>query len=153
MLFSKALLHNISIRDKNRKRFLRLLNEVESKIRLQGNGCVIHDYGPVYVSDSGLCRDAIAIISTLSNGLFLHKYGLISEEAQREIVQNLIQKYRIEVSRESEFCKFVDFLQDIQNAHDESFSEHYSYIKNDITSDLEEFCRQLNQIKKMYKLC
>lgn len=140
---SKQLERNIRIRDHNRHQMRHLIDISIKRIQQQGDGCFIDGYGTAYRDPDTNRKDSIAIVCSIPDKYLDKHYGLISGEYQKPIVKHLIKKFMIDVSRDCERFKFIDFLQHLQDAHDIALEE---------SEFMSTFKTQCEDIKKEFKL-
>ena len=107
---------------KNRKKLISkcvaILNTSVGRIQKQGCGCSIDGVGAVY--KNGTLRDAIAILIAPS-AIKTHTYGEISEDDQAYIVKQIASMYSITYALAPDRAFLVNFLQRLQDAHDNAF--------------------------------
>lgn len=124
MQITKVLVRLFKAKKHNNHMMLRMIEAVIKLIDKQGRGCFIKDYGTTYFNPESGTRDSIAILTSIPNKYLLKNYGLISEEYQKSIVTHLANKYMIDRSIDSEKVRFINFLQKLQDAHDEAFDPY-----------------------------
>jgi len=60
----------------------------------------------------------IAIITSIGPGVLGQYIGAISDEELKPVVANLIKRFCINTDNPEEYFRFTNFLQEIQDAHD-----------------------------------
>ncbi len=121
MIINKALARNFKIKKQNLNRMKNILAIIKDKISNQGSGCFIPNQGVAYWNPKNSTRDPIGHLLTVPD--LKGHFGPIYEEAQKSLLRKIINKFQIDVSRDAERTKFITFLQDIQDAHDDVFDE------------------------------
>lgn len=123
-----SITHKLAVarknRNYNRSVMTTILNLARERIVKQDSGCFIPDLGTSYFDKKSGKRDAIANLLTGTPINWGNFYGLISDESQKPIVRAIIKKFQPDLSKGDEHMKFVDFLQDLQDAHDKAFDEY-----------------------------
>ena len=136
-----------AIKEDNSLSMHKLLKVSVARIKEQGSGCV-DSMGPAYINKQDKTRDAIAIVATgLKDKYFGQFYGKISEEKQKPIVRNLLYNFSINILILGEREWFVDFLQALQDAHDDAFDPYNKEIPG-----MEYFEKRCLEIKKDFGL-
>jgi len=118
MIHTKAYTHKLKVRTSNTKKYKVIRDIVIQKMTKQGSGCFIPDYGNAYYNPADKTKDPIGIITSLSPSKLGQYIGAISDEELKPMVAHLIKKFDIRVDSHEEYIRFVTFLQDIQDAHD-----------------------------------
>ena len=117
------------ITKKNSAALLKIIRDSKKAIIRQGTGCFIENYGVDYVDTRLNLRDSVGVLVPFySNGKLKRHYGLISAESQKPIVRVIQKTYRIDISRNTEYERFIQILQGLQDAHDVAFDSD----KNDM---------------------
>lgn len=126
---------------KNSAALLKIIQASEKAIIQQGSGCFIENYGVDYVDTKRNIRDSIGVLVPFySNGKLKRHYGLINSESQKPIVRVIQKTYRVNVTRNEEYERFIRILQELQYAHDAAFDND----KNDMNL----FVELCNKLKK-----
>jgi hypothetical protein len=146
MLISQALARNLKIKHANLRKIRKILDIVVGKITDSG-GCFIDGLGVAYLNKKNGTRDPIGHLLSVSD---LKGFGTIDSEAQRPLVRKIATKYGLDISRDSERGKFVQFLQALQDAHDEVFDK---FTNNEPEENLIPLFRgKCNQIAFEYRV-
>lgn len=132
---------------KNNKRIItEILETVIRKILSQGKGCNINGLGAAYHNKKTSMRDPIGLL--LGYVPQFH-FGVISDDAQKSLVNKLVTQFGFDDTQYSERHKFVELLQRIQDEHDLAWCE-FSGVK---TSDpMTHFLVGCEEIKKEFRL-
>ena len=146
MFVSKKLAADFKIKRHNETKMKTILDISKKFIEKQNSGCFSHELGVLYINRVNQNRDSIGCLlpAPLLNGHF----GLISDDAQKPLVNAIIQKFQVDVCKYSERVKFINFLQDLQDAHDLVFDE----FDHSLSGEVPEFSGNCNQIAFAYKL-
>jgi len=132
------------IKDKNSIALTKIIEDSKNAILSQAGGCYIPEYGVDYFNPITKTRDSIGLLVPFySNGKLRRHYGLINQESQKPIVRIIQKTYEINVSRNTEYDRFVQILQELQCAHDAAFDSG----RNDINLFVD-LCNKL--IKEIY---
>lgn len=126
---------------KNSAALLKIIQASKKAIINQGTGCFIENYGVDYVDTKRNIRDSIGVLVPFySNGKLKRHYGLIESESQKPIVRVIQKTYRVDVTRNEEYERFIRILQELQDAHDAAFDND----KNDMNLFIE-LCNKLKE--------
>lgn len=124
----------------NKNTLLSLLNTARDRIIKQGSGCTDR-MGACYSSKQK--RDVISFLCA-GNVIKWYSYGEISGEEQKYIVNHIANRHSINVRTHATRKKLIDFLQDLQNAHDFAFDQFF-----DVSGDrMVEFLKNCDTIQK-----
>lgn len=131
---------------RNRVIMCGILKTVIRKITSQGGGCNISGLGVGYHNKKTNVRDPIGLL--LGYVPQFH-FGVISDDAQKPLVNKLVTQFGFDDTQYSERHKFVDLLQQIQDAHDLAWCE----FSNEKTNDpMTQFLDGCDEIKKEFRL-
>lgn len=119
MLITKKLAQNISIKNKNINKMKNMLAIIVTKMQKQGKGCFSPETGVLYFNHENNTLDPIGHLLSVSD--VKRSFGAISDDSSKNLVNKIVAKYQVNVDRECERVKFVEFLQDLQDAHDYIF--------------------------------
>lgn len=96
---------------------LRLLNIARTAIKKQGTGCY-NEMGVAYYTKG---RNDVITSLCAPKTIRSYTYGVVSGEEQRYIVAHIANRYQVRIDRADTYTFLVDFLQDLQDAHDDAF--------------------------------
>lgn len=106
---------------------IRILKDSRMRINRQGTGCTIPECGSAYTYKGKRC--AIGILVTAKD-IKWQTYGIISNDDQSYLVTKICKNYSMSyMSDDRVFTK--DFLQMLQDAHDECFDINKKLSSND----------------------
>ena len=146
MIYPKKFIAYQKMVSKNKHIMGDILKTVIRKIISQGDGCNISGLGVGYHNKKTNVRDPIGL---LMGYVPQHHFGVISDDAQKSLVNNLITQFGFDDTQYSERHKFVDLLQQIQDAHDLAWCE----FSNEKTNDpMTQFLGGCDEIKKEFRL-
>jgi hypothetical protein len=145
MIISKILQRNFKISKYNKSKMHQILNLVRDKIVAQGQGCFIPGQGVSMCNRANITFDPIGIL--LGAAAVKGYWHEISAEESKPLRNKIFTKYQINITRDSERANFVNFLQDLQDAHDEAFDEF-----NTNCPSMDTFIAGCEVIVKKYKL-
>lgn len=150
VILTKRLIRSAQVRKHNSGLMGKMLDYSMTKMQFQRKGCN-DSMGAAYINNTENTRDSIAILASGLGHKYLRQfYGLISEEHQRPLVRHIIYNWSVDVSFEHEYARFVDFLQALQDAHDDSF-DHYNEGYTD-GHRMTKFLEKCIQIRTEFKL-
>ena len=110
------------IKDKNSIALTKIIEDSKNAILSQAGGCYIPEYGVDYFNPITKTRDSIGLLVPFySNGKLKRHFGLMNQESQKPIVRIIQKTYKINVSRNTEYDRFIQILQELQYAHDAAF--------------------------------
>jgi len=110
------------IKDKNDIALAKIIEDSKNAILSQAGGCYIPEYGVDYFNPITKTRDSIGLLVPFySNGKLKRHFGLMNQESQKPIVRIIQKTYKINVSRNTEYDRFIQILQELQYAHDAAF--------------------------------
>lgn len=144
MIHSKVVAKLLQTKAHNLKKYRKILREVYTRIREQGQPCIIPGYGPAYFNPKNKAKDAIGILTDYNQYILGNLYSLISDDSMKHVVKKISLLFDVNIDTEVEWARFSGFLQKIQDAHDEVFTKD--------ASDIMEFYMRIDDIKKEYKL-
>lgn len=144
MIHSKVVQRLLDNKHHNLIQYKKILEAAYQRIYEQDNPGIICGYGPAYYNDCTRAKDAIAILTDLPIYVLRDSYAIISDQSMGHFVVNIANLFDVKIDTEVERTRFVDFLQKIQDVHDDVFSKDQS--------DIYEFSRRINLIAKEYKL-
>ncbi len=145
MIQSKTQMRIESAKNNTLKSCLHLLDISVSKIQRQQSGCFIPKLGACY--SDGVKRDAINML--LKGRIPFSMYQVISSEEMRPYVRKIAQEHCVNIDAPIAYGIFVDFLQKLQDAHDEAFDEYYwSLLEN----RMEAFVENCNKIREQLEM-
>lgn len=145
MIKSKTQNRIESVKNKTLKSCLYLLDISVSKIQRQKSGCFIPKLGACY--SDGVKRDAINML--LKERIPFGEYQTISSEDMNRYVNKIAQTHSVNIDTPIARGIFVDFLQKLQDAHDEAFDEYYcSFLEN----RMEVFVENCDKIREQIEM-
>lgn len=118
MIHSKAYAKQLKTRNSNTKKYHSVLDMVIARMTKQGKGCFLNDYGNLYYNSLDKTKDPIGILTTYKPGELSRFIGAISDEELKPMVAHLGRKFDIRIDTGNEYVRFVSFLQNIQDCHD-----------------------------------
>lgn len=146
MIYSKKFIAYQKMVSKNKRTMTEILEIVIRKILSQGKGCNINGLGAGYHNKKTNVRDPIGL---LLGYVPQYHFGIISDEAQKPLVNKLITQFGFDDTQYSERHKFVELLQQIQDAHDLAWCE----FSNEKTVDpMKQFLDGCGEIRKEFRL-
>ena len=147
IIHTKKLTDYLKMVGNNKRIMTSLTDDVMSKITKQGGGCNIAGLGAGYHIKKTGCSDPIGL---LLGYVSRYHFGLISDEAQKPLVDKVITKFKFDDSQYSERHKLVKLLQRLQDAHDSAWCE---FSLNKPIEPMDYFLMQCEEIKKEFRLC
>jgi hypothetical protein len=141
MIKSKAQMQIESAKTNILKSCLNLLDISVSRIQRQKSGCFVPKLGACY--SDGVKRDSINML--LKERIAFRAYQTISSEEMRRYVRKIAQAHSVNIDAPIARGIFIDFLQKLQDAHDEAFDEYHS---PNIPNRMEAFVDSCNKIKE-----
>lgn len=120
---------------------LHLLNISVTKIKNQGSGCFIPKIGASYYD--GTKRDSINML--LKERIPFNMYHVISSDDMKKYVNKIAATHDVRIDTPIARGIFVDFLQKLQNAHDQAFDE---YENPKLEDRMEAFITNCDKIKE-----
>lgn len=102
-----------------------ILGISKNRIIKQGSGCVIPNTGAAYKYKYN--RDSIAILLNFSQ-IKNSTYGEISDDSQRYLIKLIAQKFSVNIESYNNYSYFVNFLQMLQDAHDNAFDPYVNQL-------------------------
>lgn len=146
MIYSKKFLAYKKMVSKNKRIMTEILETVIRKILSQGKGCNINGLGVGYHNKKTSMRDPIGL---LLDYVPQFHFGVISDDAQKPLVNKLITQFGFDDTQYTERHKFVNLLQKLQDAHDLAWCE----FSNEKTDDpMKQFLDGCNEIKMEFRL-
>lgn len=92
----------------------------------------------------------VYLLDDFSGNITQYHCGLISADTQKPLVHKLIKKYGIDDSVYSERYRFVNFLQDIQDAYDNAWDSNGTLPP--LAEPMKHFFNRCTEIEKEYRL-
>jgi len=139
MIHNKAYTKQLKTRNSNTKRYYVILDLVIARMTKQGKGCFLNDHGNLYYNSLDKTSDPIGILTSYKPSMLMRFIGAISDEELKPMVAHLARKFDINTNTGNEYVRFVSFLQNIQDCHDNftvGISETKFTIK-EFVSDIE----------------
>ena len=131
----------LNTKKSNSKKYIGIIDQVIKKMTKQGSGCFLVGHGNMYYNPETGTKDPLGIISNVSPGYLYNCQGAISDESMKPLVAHLFNKFDIDVSTENEYIRFVNFLQNIQDVHD-----NFTTGINESKFNLTEFVSQVKNL-------
>ena len=126
MITSRKLESMFKIKKSNTKKMLNILEISMKRVVNQKSGCFIPGYGVAYIDSKNGTRDVIGHMVGYAD--IKNFWGPISGELQKPIVNKIRKLYQIDISVLGENGRLVNFLDELQQAHDKAFCEFNSVI-------------------------
>lgn len=146
MIYSKKFLAYQKMVKRNKRIMSDLMKMSMDRIIRQGGGCNVDGLGAGYHIKKTNVRDPIGL---LLGYIPQFHFGVISDDAQKPLVNKLITQFGFDDTQYSERHKFVELLQQIQDAHDLVWCE-FSVEKTD--DPMTQFLTKCEGIKKEFRL-
>ena len=128
-------------RKKRLKKLIAMLKTSVNRIKKQGTGCNIPGLGAGYKHEN--LRDAIAIL--LAPSVVRNKtYGCISDDEQAYLVTAIARTYSFSLDDATERNQLKDFLQELQDIHDDAFDE-FNQVEGDRMTKFLNDCKLLEE--------
>lgn len=145
MIKSKTQMRIESAKNNTLKSCLHLLDISMSKIRQQQSGCFIPKLGACY--SDGVKRDAINML--LKERIPFSMYQVISSEEMNRVVTKIAHTHCVNIDTPIKRRIFVDFLQKLQDAHDQAFDE---FNLPNLENRMEVFVENCNKIREQIEM-